>query len=83
MAVYTLMMTSCLREVYRLLKPGRWVTIEFHNSKNAVWTAIQEASGNAGFIIADIRVLDKGMLTKKQLNANAVKQGLGHLRLQT
>ena len=76
LAVYTLMMTSCLKEVYRLLKPGRWVTIEFHNSKNAVWTAIQEALGKAGFIIADIRVLDKGMLTKKQLNANAVNKDL-------
>ena len=74
--VYTLMMTSCLKEVYRLLKPGRWVTIEFHNSKNSVWTAIQEALGQAGFIIADVRVLDKGMLTKKQLNANAVNKDL-------
>ena len=76
LAVYTLMMTTCLEKVYRLLKPGRWVTIEFHNSKNAVWTAIQEALGKAGFIIADIRVLDKGMLTKKQLNANAVNKDL-------
>ena len=76
LAVYSLMMTSCLKEVFRLLKPGRWVTVEFHNSKNAVWTAIQEALGKAGFVIADVRVLDKGMLTKKQLNANAVKKDL-------
>lgn len=76
LAVYTLMMTCCLKEVYRLLKPGRWVTIEFHNSQNAVWTSIQEALGKAGFIIADIRILDKGMLTKKQLNANAVNKDL-------
>ena len=76
LVTYTNMMTSCLQETYRLLKPGRWTTIEFHNSKNAVWTAIQEALGVAGFIIADIRVLDKGMLTKKQLNANAVNKDL-------
>ena len=73
---YTSMMTNCLKEVCRILKPGRWVTVEFHNSKNSVWTAIQEALGQAGFIIADIRVLDKGMLTKKQLNANAVNKDL-------
>ena len=73
---YTAMMTNCLKEVCRLLKPGRWVTVEFHNSKNSVWTAIQEALGQAGFIIADIRVLDKGMLTIKQLNANAVNKDL-------
>jgi len=76
LTVYTNMMTACLREVYRILKPGRWVTVEFHNSKNAVWTAIQEALGRAGFIIADVSILDKGMKTKKQLHANAVDKDL-------
>jgi hypothetical protein len=70
------MLATCLREVYRILKPGRWVTVEFHNSKNAVWTAIQEALGRAGFIIADVSVLDKGMKTKKQLHAKAVDKDL-------
>ena len=76
LTVYTELMTSCLKEVYRVLKPGRWVTVEFHNSKNAVWTAIQEALGKAGLVVADVRILDKGMLTKKQLNANAVNKDL-------
>ena len=74
--IYTNMMADCLREVYRILKPGRWVTVEFHNSKNAVWTAIQEAMGRAGFIIADVSILDKGMKTKKQMNAKAVDKDL-------
>ena len=76
LSIYTELMTSCLKEIYRVLKPGRWVTVEFHNSKNAVWTAIQEALGKAGFVVADVRILDKGMLTKKQLNANAVNKDL-------
>jgi len=76
LAVYTSMMTDCLKQVYRILKPGRWVTVEFHNSKNAVWTAIQEALGRAGFIIADVSVLDKGMKTKKQMHAKAVDKDL-------
>ncbi len=76
LAVYTNMMTDCLKQVYRILKPGRWVTVEFHNSKNAVWTAIQEALGRAGFIIADVSVLDKGMKTKKQMHAKAVDKDL-------
>jgi DNA modification methylase len=76
LAVYTNMMTDCLKQVYRILKPGRWVTVEFHNSKNAVWTAIQEAMGRAGFIIADVSVLDKGMKTKKQMHAKAVDKDL-------
>jgi hypothetical protein len=52
------------------------VTVEFHNSRNAVWTAIQEALGRAGFIIADVSVLDKGMKTKKQMHAKAVDKDL-------
>jgi len=76
LSAYAHLMISCLKEVYRVLKPGRWITVEFHNSKNSVWTAIQEALGKAGFIIADVHVLDKGMLTKKQLNANAVNKDL-------
>jgi hypothetical protein len=75
-ATYTAMMTASLREAYRILKPGHWITVEFHNSKNAVWAAIQEAMGRAGFIVADVSVLDKGMRTKKQLNANAVDKDL-------
>jgi len=73
---YTHLMTVCFQQVFRVLKPGRWVTVEFHNSKNTVWTSIQEALGRAGFIIADVRILDKGMLTKKQMHANAVNKDL-------
>ena len=76
LASYTEMMTACLREVHRILKPGRWVTVEFHNSKNSVWAAIQEAIGRARLMIADVSVLDKGMKTKKQLSANAVDKDL-------
>jgi hypothetical protein len=74
--IYTSMMTAGMREAYRILKPGRWITVEFHNSKNSVWAAIQEALGRAGFIIADVSVLDKGMKTKKQMHAKAVDKDL-------
>ncbi len=74
---YTQLMVECFAEAYRILKPGRWITVEFHNSKNAVWTSLQEALGSAGFVIADVRVLDKGMLTKKQISGvNAVGKDL-------
>jgi len=43
MPVYADMMTRIFQEFYRILKPGRWMTVEFHNSKAAVWSAIQEA----------------------------------------
>jgi hypothetical protein len=70
-------MTECFKEYYRVLKPGRWMTVEFHNSKNSVWNSIQEALQTAGFVIADVRILDKQQGSFKQVtSANAVKQDL-------
>ena len=74
---YQMIMTSCFREYYRVLKPGRWMTVEFHNSKNSVWNSIQEALQVAGFVIADVRTLDKQQGSFKQVTASAaVKQDL-------
>ncbi len=74
---YQTLMTECFKELIRVLKPGRWMTVEFHNSQNAVWTSIQEALGHAGFVVADVRTLDKKQGTFKQVTtAGAVKQDL-------
>ena len=66
---YQELMTRCFSEIYRILKPGRWTTVEFHNSKNAIWTSIQTALGVAGFVIADVRVLNKEKKTINQFTA--------------
>ena len=74
---YQSLMEQCFCEFYRILKPNRWITIEFHNSQNAVWTAIQEALQRAGFIVADVRTLDKKQGSFKQVTSSmAVKQDL-------
>lgn len=75
---YQKLMEECFIEFYRVLKPGRWMTIEFHNSKNSVWMAIQEALMRAGFIVADVRTLDKKQGTFNQVppGSQAVKQDL-------
>lgn len=74
---YQSLMTQCFCENYRILKPGRWMTVEFHNSRNSVWNAIQEALLRAGFILADVRTLDKKQGSFKQVtNTTSVKQDL-------
>lgn len=74
---YQELMTRCFSEYFRVLKPNRWMTVEFHNSKNAVWNAIQEALQKSGFIVADVRTLDKQGSSFKQVTAaSAVKQDL-------
>jgi rubredoxin len=74
---YQELMEGCFREFYRLLKSGHWMTVEFHNSQNAVWNAIQEGLLRAGFMIADVRTLDKQQGSFKQVTTTAaVKQDL-------
>ncbi len=74
---YQGLIEKCFSEFYRILKPNRWMTVEFHNSKNAVWNAIQQALMQAGFIIADVRTLDKKQGSFKQVTTTgAVKQDL-------
>ncbi len=64
---YQQLMELCFKEMYRILKPGRWITVVFHNSNNSIWNAIQEAMLRAGFVVADVRTLDKKKGTTKQL----------------
>jgi DNA modification methylase len=74
---YQHLMQRCFEEYCRVLKPGRWTTVVFHNSQNSVWTAIQEALQIAGFVIADVRVLDKKQGSFNQVVAGrSVKQDL-------
>ena len=68
---------NCFREFFRCLKPNRWITIEFHNSKNSVWMAINEAIQSAGFVISYVKTLNKGQGSYNQQTAlGAVKQDL-------
>jgi len=73
---YEMLMQQCLLEYCRVLKPGRWMTMVFHNSSNAVWAAIQEALTGAGFVVADVRTLDKQQGSYRQVTSTAVKQDL-------
>ena len=73
---YQRLMQSCFAEYCRVLKPGRWMTVVFHNSRSAVWNAIQEAMSAAGFVVADVRTLDKKQGSFRQVTSTAVKQDL-------
>lgn len=74
---YGRLMAKAFAEYARILKPGRWITVEFHNSQNAVWNAIQQAIEAAGLIVADVRVLDKQQRSFNAVNrAGAVDRDL-------
>ena len=74
---YGELMRQCFSEFGRVLKPGRWMTVQFHNSKNEVWTAIQQALEQAGLAVQDVRILHKQQPSFKQASTeNAVDQDL-------
>ncbi len=74
---YKQLMEQCFSEFFRILKPQRWMTVAFHNSKKKTWLAIQESILKAGFIISDVHILDKKQSTMKQLTTvNAVAKDL-------
>jgi len=74
---YRKLMKDSFTEFYRVLKPNKWITVEFHNSSNSIWNSLQEAIGDAGFVIASVRILDKKKGTTKQLSyAATVKNDL-------
>lgn len=75
--IYSELMSKSFKEYYRVLKPNRWMTVVFHNSRSSVWNAIQEAITKAGFIIAQVSILDKKQGSFKQITSTgAVKNDL-------
>jgi DNA modification methylase len=74
---YQNLIIQCFKEFYRILKPNRWMTVEFHNSSAEIWKIIQNGIAKSGFIIAQISVLDKQQMTMKQYAyATSVKNDL-------
>lgn len=74
---YQRLMQQCFAEYNRVLKPGRWMTVVFSNSKAAVWNAIQVALQQAGFVVAEVTALDKVQGSYRQVTSTtAVKQDL-------
>ena len=74
---YRELMLRCFREHYRVLKPGRWMTVEFSNTQASVWNAIQGSIQQSGLVIANVAALDKQQLSFNGVTTpTAVKQDL-------
>jgi 16S rRNA G966 N2-methylase RsmD/predicted RNA-binding Zn-ribbon protein involved in translation (DUF1610 family) len=74
---YHRLMRNCFTEYFRVLKPGRWMTVVFSNTQAAVWNGIQTALQEAGFVIANVSALNKQQGSFNAVtNATSVKQDL-------
>lgn len=63
---YGQIMAAAFKELFRVLKPGRWATVEFNNSDGKVFAVIKKAVSDAGFQIANMLLLDKAQKSFKQ-----------------
>jgi hypothetical protein len=68
---YECLMAASFSEMFRILKPGRWCTVEFNNSDGTVFQAIKRAVEAAGFEIANMLLLDKAQKSFKQTKGAA------------
>lgn len=77
---YMHIMTESFKNFYSYLKPGKWMTVEFSNTSNAVWNGIRNAINQAGFIITSVGAIDKerpglqGMTTTTAVNEDLILQ---------
>lgn len=74
---YNNLMLGSFKELFRVLKPNRWITVEYHNSKSAIWNGLQEALVKSGFVVAYTSVLkNKGKSFVINVSPNAVSNDL-------
>lgn len=58
LVAYQAMLTASFREAYRVLKPGRWMTVTFANKNSRVWNSLLAACAAAGFELVNITTLN-------------------------
>jgi len=64
---YEKAMSRAMGEISRVMRPGAWASLQFHNSDDAVWSSIQNAVDLAGLRVEVAVVMDKGQASFKGL----------------
>ncbi len=86
------MMKSAFAECFRVLKPGRWLSLCYHDTSEGTWALVQDIMAEVGFVVGETdralyidtggntynqRVADK--VTKRDLVINFRKPKLGEV----
>ena len=69
LADYQRLLTDAFREAKRVVTDGGRISVVFHNSDDAVWTALLDAVEDAGLHQAEVSILDKGQRSQKGYKA--------------
>jgi 16S rRNA G966 N2-methylase RsmD len=70
---YQNLLRGSFEEAWRVLKPGKYMSVVFGNSSGRIWGLVQRALRDAGFKSAPVHVaiLDKGQRSVKGLNSGS------------
>ena len=70
---YEGLLRGAFSEAFRVLKPGRYMSVVFGNSSGRIWGLVQRALRDAGFKASPVHVaiLDKGQRSVKGLNSGS------------
>lgn len=67
---YEAMLADVFAECYRVLKPGKFLTVVFHSAHKEIWQALQKAIAKAGFVTLDATILNKEQKSFKQVTTS-------------
>jgi len=78
LADYSELMAKSLAEIARVLKPGGWATVVFHNTDSEVWRSLSEAASSAGFEFHEAASLDRKQQSHKGYKGRAGEENVAH-----
>ena len=65
-------MRAALANIYRALKPGRWLSLCYHDTDPGTWRRVQDMLLDTGFEIETVTVLDPKQKSSNQLTGEKV-----------
>ncbi|MEI7631492.1 MAG: hypothetical protein WCJ73_10200, partial [Actinomycetes bacterium] len=75
---YRVLLEGCFREAYRVLKPGRFMVLTFHNREPRAWIALLAAAAGAGFVLEPGAVIFQAGIPQYAHTAQARRAGTVH-----
>jgi hypothetical protein len=68
---------------FRALKPGRWLSLCYHDTDPGTWSRLQDILLDTGFEIHTVTVLDPKQKSSNQITGEKVVKGLPHNNIYT
>lgn len=78
LADYQVLMAAAMKEMARVLKPGGWASVVFHNTDSAVWRSLHDAATAAGFEFHQAASLDRKQQSHKGYKGRGGEEDVAH-----